>query len=323
VATDDVVADHLRLIVDRLSDGIILFDREGTCEYLNPEAVRIVGKPSSQVIGKHIGQAVPDAMSQVVEGARDRLIAGEEVLLVRSFFAQGRWFEILGRPLGGSFLVHFRDITERLQAESARRQSEERFRILVNGVRDHALVMLDPKGQIVSWNPGAERISGFTQEEVLGKHLSFLVPPELVERGEPGRTLEEAVREGSISTERWGLHKDGSRHLLQSTFTCLLDDLGVPSGFAIVNHDVTDQRRIEESLRTSEERLRLALDAGAVGTWEEVVGADRLIADSRFLALCGLPLDRQPSIQEFVSIVHHQPPPRGRLSQAGGRGHRA
>jgi len=304
VPTEDAIASRLRLIVDHLSDGIILFDREGTCEYLNPEAVRIVGKPSSEVIGRHIGQAVPDAMSQLVEGARERLSAGEEVLLVRSFFTRGRWFEILGRPLGGSFLVHFHDITERLQAESARRQSEERFRILVNGVGDYALVMLDPKGQIVSWNPGAERVSGFTREEVLGRHLSFLVPPEDVERGEPGLTLEETVRRGSLATERWGLRKDGSRRLLQTTFTCLFDDLGAPSGFAIANHDITEQRRMEASLRTSEERLRLAVDAGAVATWEEIVGSERLIADNRFLALCGLPANQQPTIQDFVSIIH-------------------
>jgi PAS domain S-box-containing protein len=304
VVTEEGVAERLRLVVDRLGDGIILFDREGKCEYLNPEAVRIVGKPPSEVIGKHIGQAVPDAMSRVAEGARERLIAGEEVLLVRSLFAQGRWFEILGRPLGGSFLIHFRDITERLQAESARRQSEERFRILVNGVRDHSLIMLDPKGQIASWNPGAERISGFTRDEVLGKHVSFLLPPDLVKSGEARRRLEEAVRHGSSSTEHWGLRKDGSRYLVQSTYTCLLDDLGVPSGFAVVNHEITEQRRMQDSLRTTDERLRLALEAGAVGTWEEIVGTERLTADSRFLALCGLPSDRQPSISEFIAVVH-------------------
>jgi PAS domain S-box-containing protein len=304
VTTADAIAEHLRLIVDHLSDGMILFDREGTCAYLNPEAVRIVGKPPSEVIGKHIGQAVPAAMSQLVEGARDRLSAGEEVLLVRSFFAQGRWFEILGRPLGASFLIHFRDITERLQAESARRQSEQRFRILVHGVRDYALVMLDPKGQVTSWNPGAQRITGFMPEEVLGQHLSFFLPPDLVQRGEPRRILEDAVRLGSISDEHWGLGKNGARYLVRSTYTSLLDDLGVPSGFAIVSHDITEQRRMEESLRTSEERLRLALEAGGVGTMEEIVGDEQLIGDGRFLALCGLPPDHQPTIREFGSIVH-------------------
>jgi PAS domain S-box-containing protein len=304
VTTEDAIAERLRLIVDRLSDGIILFDPNGTCEYLNPEAVRIVGKLPSEVIGKHIGEAVPAAMSHLVEGARDRLRAGEEVLLVRSFFAQGRWFEILGRPVGGSFLVHFRDITERLQAESARRQTEERFRILVSGVRDYALVMLDPKGQVTSWNPGAQRITGFMPEEVLGKHLSFFVSPDDGEGGEARRILEDAVRLGSISDEHWGVRRDGSRYLVRSTYTSLLDDLGVPSGFAVVSHEITEQRRMEESLRTSEERLRLAVEAGGVGTMQEVVGAEQLIGDSRWLALCGLPPDRQPTIQEFVSIVH-------------------
>jgi PAS domain S-box-containing protein len=304
VQKEDVTAEHLRLIVDRLSDGIVLFNIEGICQYLNPEAVRIVGKPASEVIGKHIGEAVPDAMSHVVEGARDRLIAGEEVLLVRSFFAQARWFEILGRPLGGSFVVHFRDITERLQAESARRQSEERFRILVNGVRDHSLVMLDPKGQIVSWNAGAERISGFTPGEVLGKPLSVLLPPELVENGEPRRRLEAAVTQGSVSTEHWGVRKDGSRYLVESTYTSLVDDQGVPSGFAIVNQDVTERRKAEEVRRSNEERLRLAVEAGAIGTWEEILGTKRLVANRRFLELCGLPPDDRLSLDDFLTIIH-------------------
>jgi PAS domain S-box-containing protein len=304
VKRKDVTAQQLALVIDRLSDGIILFDREGICLYLNPEAVRIVGKTPSEVIGKHIGQAVPDAMSSVAVGARERLIAGEEVLVVRSYFAQGRWFEILGRPLGGDFIVHFHDITERLQAESARRQSEERFRILVDGVQDYCVVMLDPKGVVASWNAGAERITGYTAVEMVGKPYASLWSPQLAESGEPRRRLEMAVRHGSYTAERWFARKDGSRFLARSTYTCLLDELGAPSGFAIVAQDITEQRRMVESLRASEERLRLAVKAGAVGTWEEIVGAGRLIGDRQFLALCGLPPDRQPSLEEFLSIVH-------------------
>jgi PAS domain S-box-containing protein len=304
VRKEDVTADQLRLVVDRQSDGLILFDREGICLYLNPEAVRIVGKPPEEVIGKHIGEAVPDAMSTVCEGARERLIAGEEVLAVRSYFAQGRWFEVLGRPLGGDFLVHFHDITERLQAESARRQSEERFEILVNGVKDYCLIMLDPKGIVASWNLAAERITGYKAEEVLGKPLATLYPARLVESGEPRRRLEMAVRHGSFTGERWFVRKDGSRFLAHSTYTCLVDELGTPSGFAIVAQDITEQRRMEESLRASEERLRLAVEAGGVGTWEEIVGSERVCGDRRFLALCGLPPDHQPSIEEFLAIVH-------------------
>jgi PAS domain S-box-containing protein len=299
-----VTAEQLKLVIERLGDGIILFDREGTCLYLNPEAVRLVGKTPAEAVGKHMRDVVPDAMSRITEGARERLIAGEEVLVVRSYFAQGRWFEILGRPLGGDFLVHFHDITERLQAEAARHRSEERFQILVNGVCDYAIFLLDPKGHIASWNAAAERISGYPAEEVVGKPLAFLFPPDLLERDEPRRRLEETVKHGSYNTEARFFRKDGAPIFLESTHTSLYDELGSPSGFAIVTHDVTEQRKMEESLRASEERLRLAVKAGAVGTWEEIVGEERLTGDRQFLALLGLPPNTQPTIEEWLAIVH-------------------
>jgi PAS domain S-box-containing protein len=300
----EVTAEQLRLVVDRLGDGLILFDREGICLYLNPEAVRIVGKTPSEVVGKHIREAVPDAMSRVVEGARDRLIAGEEVLVVPSYFTQGRWFEILGRPLGGDFIVHFHDITERLEAESARRQIEERFQILVNGVRDYCIVMLDPKGLIATWNVGATRMSGLSAEEAMGKPYSALYSPELAATGELRRKLELAVSQGSYTTESWFVRKDGSRFLARATYTALFDDLGSPSGFAIVAHDVTEQRKLEETVRTDEERLRLATVAGAVGTWEEIVDEGRFIADDQFLTISGLPTHKQAAFEDVLSKVH-------------------
>jgi PAS domain S-box-containing protein len=300
----NVTAEDLRRVVERLSDGLMLFDREGRLLYLNAEAERILGRPGSELVGKRLRETMPEVVSQMREGARERLLAGEEVLLMQSFFAQGRWFEILGRPLGGNFLVHFHDITERLQAEAARRQSEERFQILVNGVADYAIFMLDPKGHIVSWNAAAERISGYPAEEVLGKPLGFLFPPELVERGEPRHRLEETVRHGSLTTEARFFRKDGSPIILQSTHTCLFDELGAPSGFAIVTHDVTEQRNMEESLRINEERLRLAAEAGAVGIWEEFLGEGRLVANSQFFAISGLPPSKQPTADELLAIVH-------------------
>jgi PAS domain S-box-containing protein len=300
----NVTAEDLRRVVERLGDGLMLFDREGCLLYLNAEAERILGRPGSELVGKSLRETMPEVVSTMLKGARERLLAGEEVLLVQSFFALERWFEVLGRPLGGSFLVHFHDITERLQAEAARRQSEERFQILVNGVADYAIFMLDPKGHITSWNAAAERISGYPAEDVLGKPLAFLFPPELVERGEPRRRLEETVRHGSFKAETRLFRRDGSPIILQSTYTCLFDELGAPSGFAIVFHDITEQRRMEEALRVNEERLRLAVEAGAVGAWEEILGEGRLVANSQFFAICGLPPNEQPSYDEFLAIVH-------------------
>jgi PAS domain S-box-containing protein len=300
----NVTAEDLRRVVERLGDGLMLFDREGSLLYLNAEAERILGRSGSELVGKPLRETMPEVVSKMRQGARERLLAGEEVLLMQSFFAQARWFEILGRPLGGSFLVHFHDITERLQAEAARRQSEQRFQILVNGVADYAIFMLDPKGHIASWNAAAERISGYPAEEVMGKPLAFLFPPELVQRGEPRRRLEETVRHGSLTAEARFFRRDGAPVILQSTHTCLFDDLGAPSGFAIVSHDVTEQRQMEESLRINEERLQLAVEAGAVGTWEEILAEGRLVANGQFFAITGLPPDKPPSMEELLAIVY-------------------
>jgi PAS domain S-box-containing protein len=301
---DLVTAEQLSQVLERLSDGIILVDRGGFCLYLNPEAVRLLDKPKAEVVGRHLREAMPDAVEKVVEGARDRLLAGEEVLLLRAYFAQGRWFEVLGRPTAEIFLIHFHDITERLQAESARRQSEARFRLLVNGVTDYALIMLDPKGEISSWNAGAERMWGYTAGEVRGKTLAILLPPELAERGVPERRLEEVVRRGSATAERWVVRKNGSRFLAHGTYTALQDEAKYPSGFALVVKDITEQRALEKSLSTSAERLRLAVEAGAIGTWEEILGEERFITNRQFLVLSGLPFDEEPTVEAVLSAVH-------------------
>jgi PAS domain S-box-containing protein len=299
-----VTAEELVRVIEHLTDGLMLFEREGCLLYLNAEAARILGRPSSELVGKPLRETMPEVVSKMRKGARHRLRAGEEVLLVQSFFGQGRWFEILGRPLGGRFLVHFHDITERLQAEAARHQIEERFQILLNGVSDYAIFLLDPKGDIASWNAAAERISGYPAEEVLGKPLSFLFPPDLLELGEPRRRLEDTVKHGSYKAEARFFRRDGVPIVLESTHTCLYDQLGAPSGFAIVTHDVTEQRKMEAAQRTNEERLRLATEAGAVGTWEELLDNGRYIADNQFLALSELPPDQQASFEDVLSKVH-------------------
>jgi PAS domain S-box-containing protein len=302
--TGNVSAEELVRVIERLTDGLMLFEQEGCLLYLNEEAARILGRPASDLVGKPLRETMPEVVSRMPEGARDRLRAGEEVLLVQSLFGQGRWFEVLGRPIGGRFLVHFHDITERLQAEAARHQSEERFQILLNGVSDYAIFLLDPKGDIASWNAAAERISGYPAEEVLGKPLSILFPPDLLERGEPRRRLEETVSQGSYKAEARFFRRDGVPVVLESTHTCLYNQLGAPSGFAIVTRDVTEQRKMVGTLRANEERLRLATEAGAVGTWEELLDDGKYIADNQFLALSELPPGQHASFEDVLSKVH-------------------
>jgi PAS domain S-box-containing protein len=297
-----ITAEHLKQVVERLTDGIVLLDRQGSCLYLNPEAGRILGRRSSELLGQPLNVMITDTVRLLPEEARSRVVAGEELLLSRSLFAHGHWYEVLGRPLGEAFLIHFRDITERLQAESARRQSEERFRLFINGVRDHALIMLDPKGRIASWNIGAERISGFSAGEMMGKHLSIFFPVDAARQVR--RRLEGAVKTGSYTGEGWFVRKDGTRILVQTTYNCLYDDLGEPTGFAMVTRDITEHRRMQEQLGAEAERLRLAVEAGGVGTFEENLQTGRLIRDRQCVDLLGVRPDEPSSSEDFFSVVH-------------------
>jgi PAS domain S-box-containing protein len=206
-------AASLREIVECLTEGIVLLDREARCRYVNPEAARIFGGGPADFVGKVIGDVAPSPIGSPLASAFVRILAGEEVILARSHWAQERWYEALARPMGDQVLLLLRDITERLQAESARRQSEERFRLLVHGVRDHAIVMVDPKGQVASWNAGAERLFGYRAEEILGKTTSIFFTPEDVQRGVHRTVVSSTATRGTFQTEGWRVRKDGSTFL--------------------------------------------------------------------------------------------------------------
>ena len=140
------------------------------------------------------------------------------------------------------------------------RNGEDRFRLLLEGIRDYAIFMLDPDGHVVSWNIGAEQIKGYKAEEILGQHVSRFHPPESAARGWPQYELEVARKEGRFEDETWRLRKDGSRFWANVVMNALRDGRGELLGFSNVTRDLTERRRHEESLRQSETRFRLLVD---------------------------------------------------------------
>jgi PAS domain S-box-containing protein len=168
-----------------------------------------------------------------------------------------------------------RDITRRRRVEEALRKSEEHLRLLVDGVRDYAIFMLDPSGQVASWNQGAERIKGYKANEIIGRHFSCFYPPEDLQNGKPERELQKAIAEGYYAEEGWRIRKDGSRFWAHVVITALRDATGKLRGFSKVTRDVTEQRRAEELLRESEQRLTLASTSGEVGVWDLDLIADQ------------------------------------------------
>lgn len=154
-----------------------------------------------------------------------------------------------------------RQIAERDIAVEKLKQSEERFRLLVEGVRDYAIYMLDPAGFVITWNAGAERIKGYLAGEIIGKHFSCFYRPEDIKAGRPNRALEIAVREGQYEEENLRVRKDGSEFCSSVLITALRDTTGKLYGFTKVVRDITERKETEERLRQSERLSTLGTTA--------------------------------------------------------------
>jgi two-component system, cell cycle sensor histidine kinase and response regulator CckA len=139
--------------------------------------------------------------------------------------------------------------------------TEDHFRLLVEGVKDYAIFMLNPEGLVVTWNQGAERIKGYRPEEILGRHFSVFYPEAEAARGEPMRALESALAQGRHESEGWRLRRDGKQFWASVLITPVREPSGKLIGFCKVTRDITDRMRTEEALRKSEERHRLFFDS--------------------------------------------------------------
>jgi two-component system cell cycle sensor histidine kinase/response regulator CckA len=173
--------------------------------------------------------------------------------------------KILRAPgLERSLELHQSLSTERVERRNAERllgESQERQRLLIEGVQDYAIFMLDPEGLIVSWNAGAERIKGYRAEEVLGRHFSLFYDAGQVADGLPARELAEASAEGVYRTEGERVRKDGSRFQAHITITALRDGQGQLKGFAKVTRDITQQVAAEARLKAFNQDLATMVQA--------------------------------------------------------------
>ncbi|MDI1477893.1 PAS domain S-box protein [Polyangium sp. y55x31] len=151
------------------------------------------------------------------------------------------------------------------QVERALREGEERYRLLVEGVRDYAIYMLDPEGRVESWNAGAERIKGYTAAEVIGQHFSRFYPAEDIEQGKPERALILAARTGRFEDEGIHVRKDGTRFWANVVLTALRDESGALRGFSNLTRDVTERKEAVEAARDAAARLRAIVDTAVDG----------------------------------------------------------
>jgi PAS domain S-box-containing protein len=158
-----------------------------------------------------------------------------------------------------------RDITERKAARDDLRRSEEQFRLLVQGIIDYAIYMLDPSGRVTSWNSGAQHLKGYVANEFLGEPVSRVYIEEDRQTGIPERALETAAREGRFAFEGWRVRKDGSRFLADVVLDAIHDEAGDLIGFAKITRDMTERQKVQEELEASRSRLHQSQKMEMIG----------------------------------------------------------
>ncbi len=254
-----LVDPHLyQLLVEQAKDyALFLLDTDGRILSWNAGAQSLKGYDAEEIVGRHFStfytrDAVDSRWPQhelKVATAEGRF--EDEGWRVRKDGSRF-WANVVitalrdpaGKLLGFSKIT--RDLTQRKLHEEALRQSEERFRLLIEGVVDYAIFMLDTEGVVTSWNQGAERIKGYRRDEITGKHFSRFYLPEDVEAGKPWEELAAARRDGRAEAEGWRVRKDGTRFWARAVVSALHDDAGHLRGFAKVTQDLSDRRHLQD-----------------------------------------------------------------------------
>jgi PAS domain S-box-containing protein len=266
-----------RLLVDAITDyAIYMLDPEGQISSWNAGAQRLKGYSESEIVGQHFNNFyLPEdrasglpAKALATAASVGRLEnEGWRVRKDGSRF----WAHVVidairdpdGRLLGFANIT--RDLSERRAAEAELRKSEEQFKLLVQGVTDYAIYMLDPTGNVSSWNLGAQRIKGYQPEEIIGQHFSSFYTEEDRADELPRKALETAAAEGRFEKEGWRIRKDGTRFWASVIIDAIRNAEGELLGFAKVTRDITEKRESQRALDQAREELFQAQKMEAVG----------------------------------------------------------
>ena len=267
---------RFRLLVEGIVDyAICMLDPNGIVTNWNAGAKRIKGYEAAEVIGRHFGMFYLPEDREAGMPARSLAAAREngkfeaEGWLLRKDGTKFLASDVIDAIYEDGQLVGFakitRDITERNKAADALKESERHFRLLVNGVTDYALYMLDPNGIVTNWNAGGLRIKGYSPEEIIGQHFSRFYSPADQAAGRPARALQLAVENDRYEEEGWRVRKDGTFFWASVVIDPIRDDDNKLLGFAKITRDISERREAQLNLEKIQRQLAESQKLDALG----------------------------------------------------------
>lgn len=259
--------ERLRSMISSVKDyAIFMLNPDGTIATWNEGAKRFKGYTENEIIGKHFRIFYPQEKQEIkfpeyeLEQARKIGRFEDEGIRIRKD-GSAFWANVVITAIYNDkkellgFTKVTRDLTEKRQQEEALKQSEERFRSLVEGVKDYAIFIVDPQGKINSWNEGAKRLKGYTEDEILGKHISIFYTKEKQDSHYPDYELEQAKKFGRFEDEGLRVKKDGSTFYANVVITALFDKDKKHIGFSKITRDLTERKAFEENLQQMNKEL--------------------------------------------------------------------
>ena len=319
----DSAADH---ILESITDAFYALDHEWRFTYVNAQAERLVARRREDLLGRSVWDEFPEAVGSAFEREYRHAVEDQVAISVTEFFPPlDTWFEVRAFPSEDGLSVFFQNVNERRRQEQALRESEERYRLLVDGMKDYGIILMDLNGHVTSWNAGAERITGWREAEALGQPIDLIFTPEDRAAAVPAQELDSAAAEERARSSRWHMKKDGLRFFADGVLETMYDEKGKACGFTKILRDVTEAKQAEDDLRASAEalrqsgeslrdaqaRLEAALTAGGVATWLWDVATDRVVADANLARLFSVSPEDAASgkIDIYLKAIHPEDRP--------------
>ena len=271
------------LIIDSVPDVILIVDVDGMITRVNSRVEPMFGYTADELLGQPVEILVPDRFrahhpplrqSYMDEPSMRMLGKGQEV------FGQHRnghdipvdvWLVPMKTSEALHIIVSITDISARKAADQALRSSEEQLRLMTDNVKGYALIMLNPEGQVYSWNEGSQRLNGYGYKDIIGRPMANFFTAEDVAAGRPAALLRQAEIEGRADDEGWRVRKDGTRFYVDMVLTAIRDPVGDLLGFANITRDITERKVAEEEIL----RLNSSLENEVAERTAELQAANR------------------------------------------------